>query len=157
MHKKILYLLLVLVILAGGYYGFKKFSSQNTKEPELGEPQHYESAHVEYFSNKIYDRVNNILGRPIEGYTPDMLEQVFPGFEPADFDGVAALGGTYRLNKDNTLRFEREDGAVQTSADGAIKPEGMETLLARSAARNMIVIVDNFTIDDLIELLAPKR
>ena len=53
MHKKILYLLLVLVILAGGYYGFKKFSSQNTKEPELGEPQHYESAHVEYFSNRI--------------------------------------------------------------------------------------------------------
>jgi len=157
MQKKVFLVVLVLVLLGGGYYATKKFISRDTETPELGEPVHYESTHVKYFSDKLQEHVRETLGRPIEGYTPDMFEQVFPGFEPVDFDGVVAIGGTYRLNRDGTLRFEQADSALQTSADGSLETAGMETLLARSASRNMLVIVDNSTIDELIELLSPRR
>jgi hypothetical protein len=79
--------------------------------------------------------IENNEGRiPIEGFYPELYKGVYPGLIDEDFDGAAAIGGTFRFSN-GQLIFDEEEPGLQTSADGTINDEGVITLTQNVAKR----------------------
>ena len=156
--KPILYLILLVVLVGGGYFLITYYRSNPEDTPSSGVSSsvsdRYDTQFVEYFSRKLQTEVVKKNGQPIEGFTPDMFLSVFPGLRASDFDGVEAFQGVYQLGDSGTLSFvRRSTGGPIHSAEAAISPNGMEMLLSNVASRNQIVVVNTGTIDTLIQTL----
>src|SRR3989344_6375510 len=93
--KPILYLILLVVLVGGGYFLITYYRSNPEDTPSSGVSSsvsdRYDTQFVEYFSRKLQTEVVKKNGQPIEGFTPDMFLSVFPGLRASDFDGVEAL------------------------------------------------------------------
>lgn len=86
------------------------------------------------FTNLIWGKIVELRGQPIEGFEPEMILSVWPEMKSDDFDGVEAVGGVYKTKGEKVIFMERA-GGVKTSADRAVTPEGMKTLLGNIAQR----------------------
>jgi hypothetical protein len=82
------------------------------------------------------------IGQPIEGFSPQMFMQVFPGLQESDFSNVEALIGHYEF-RENTLVHEIGDVDMIHSAAFAIAPEGYQTLFENLEGRIEILDSDN--------------
>lgn len=107
---------------------------------------------VEYFSDKMQEKFVSYVGQPIEGFSPDMFLDIFPGLTQKDFDGVEAIGGYYEIRNNAIILTENPD-SIKTSADHAITPEGMETLLGALSKRFAVPAETKSDIDRILELL----
>ena len=105
---------------------------------------------VEYFSDELQKKFVAHIGQPIEGFSPDMFLDIFPGLTPEDFDGVKAIGGYYEI-RNNTIVLTEDPDSIKTSADHAITPEGMETLLGALSKRLGIPAETKGDIDRILE------
>lgn len=112
---------------------------------------------VSYFAESLRSRgVENLGAMPIEGFDPDLYISAFPGLEKSDFQNVAAIGGVWIYNSTaDELEFVGEFPRYQvTSADGTINEEGMPTLLNNIASRLGVNVVDESSVDNIINILS---
>lgn len=107
---------------------------------------------LDVFIFTLQDEVNKKVGVPIEGYTPSMFLQVFPGLVETDFDGAQASIGHYAIAQ-GRLTHVLDDTQLIHSAAGALSRPGMETLLHNVSTRLGITLNDNGTITDVMRAL----
>lgn len=108
-----------------------------------------------YFADQLRSRgTEKIGGMPIEGFTPGLYMQAFPGMTKADFDGVLAIGGVWRHDAAaDELTFEPYEGGMATSADGTVSDDGMPILLRNLADRLGAAEAGGRMVDSLISSL----
>lgn len=107
---------------------------------------------VDVFQFTLQDEVDKKLGKPIEGYEPQMFLQLFPGLSETDFDGVEASIGTYVIQNGRLVHNLDNTKLVHSSA-GAVTRKGMKTLLDNIAKRANINLREQGTLTDIIEVL----
>lgn len=108
--------------------------AMNALRANDGSDEQVQSATATKFAEAARARVNEEVGRPIEGYEPFMFMEVYPDLTERDFDGVEALIGGY-VYADGALAYDAMGEKELHSAARAISDEGMQTLLANIAAR----------------------
>lgn len=92
-------------------------------------------------SSELTTRGVAYLGaHPIEGFDAGLLLAAFPGLTEADFDGAAAVGGSYGF-RGGKLAFDRDESRFATSADGTLVTDGYATLLSRLSERLDIAVM----------------
>lgn len=121
--------LVVLVAIAAFLYAIS-VEPWGDRETESG----ISSRTAEAFTERMQSRVIDSIGQPIEGFEPFMFLQAFPGLERADFNGVDALIGGYRI-EDGRIVYDLMGEEELHSAARAISGAGMETLLANISGR----------------------
>ena len=105
-----------------------------------------------YFNDQIISKGVEKIGQPIEGFDTYLLKQAFPGLIDEDFDNVEALLGIYKF-ANNELKFELiTDGLIHSAAQ-TVSEDGMEILMNNAATRLNVEIMDEESVDDLIDLL----
>jgi hypothetical protein len=106
-------------------FGFgEECHDSDCDESEKGEKRHL-AAH---FQAAIEQLSTDESIEPIEGYEPDLLMQLMPGLEEADFNGVEAIKGQYAFSE-GELTYVPGEEDIMTSADQSISHKGMRTLL----------------------------
>ncbi|MDP3880664.1 MAG: hypothetical protein Q8Q32_00575, partial [bacterium] len=106
----------------------------------------------DYFANQMNAKAVAQVGQPIEGFTPDMFMQAFPGLVASDFQGVEAALGVYQV-QNGQINFIYTANTPPHSAERAITEQGMQTLLANVSSRLGISTTSQAQIDKIIRAL----
>jgi hypothetical protein len=134
-----------LVLLIGAIYTLE---SHIAAAPEA-------SPQAAYFMQRL-DALAVEMGngqRPIEGWTPTLLMERFPGLLPQDFDGAETYDG-HLYYRDGALAFEDGSATVSTSAAESLTQSGFATLLANLSTRLDAPAETNAHIDSMLAALA---
>jgi len=117
------------------------------QEPPLG------TNTAEYFRTRLEAEVSGRFGQPIEGFEAIMFIQTYQGLVPADFEGVEAAGGEYRVDASGNFTF-----VTSTNADGfilsnymSISADGYDLLLTNLSKRLGVETNSIQAINDLLE------
>jgi hypothetical protein len=124
----IIVLLLMLLVLGLMLIG----QNDSNQSGENSEPAAVTDTQAEYRA-ELEEEMRMALGAPVEAFDPDMLMEIFPGLEPADFDGVEYVGGTLS-NENETLQYQHEENSTATPSP-FVTEAGFKTLVANVAAR----------------------
>jgi len=92
------------------------------------------------------------VGQPIEGFEPFMFMRAYPGLVAADFAGVDALIGLYRV-ENGWVVYDLNGEVELHSAARAISDEGMQQLLVNVAARLNYNLSGNDTVADIVRAI----
>lgn len=115
------------------------------------------AASAQYFTDEARAKVVAEIGQPIEGFTPQMFMQVYPGLVASDFEGVEAINGTYTVeNGQVVFKLQVNEGAPVTSADGAIEDEGMKTLILNIGARLGMDVSTRADVDAILSVISSE-
>lgn len=139
----------VVLVLAGfvaGVTGFLKGLDASREGSRFSDEM------VEAFQETLTDRALESGLFPIEGFDAYLLLDAYPGLQEADFDGVASLEGFYYY-KLGALRYERRVEQPITSAEQTIATEGYGILLEHITDRLAFGIVDQDSLDILVDQL----
>lgn len=155
--RKIIDIVLTLNLIAlVTYVGYLWWSGhvviEYVEDPNAAADQAYESPGV-VFGVVLKEAVVNEIGQPIEGFTPNMFLEVFPGLAITDFEGVEASIGQYEII-DGGLELVTPRGALLHSAAGAVSRRGFETLLRNVSARVQIDLAESGTITQIMEAIS---
>ena len=169
MVKKIIYMLIIILVLLNGAClpvisrteGSGDGPSVVLDEVPGESPQEDtgdlsgEDPHIDiykFFSEELQRAGVERVGQPIEGFSAFIYLEAFPGFEPADFDGVKSLEGVYQI-EGGKLSYARNASNQVTSAEETISEEGYQTLLENFSRRVGVEVVADVDIATLLEKL----
>lgn len=116
-------------------------------EPREEEPVVVLDTATQAFTEELRTKFVAEKGQPIEGFEPWMFMEVCPGLEAADFDGVDALIGLYRVES-GEVTYDLNGEPELHSAARAISDEGMAQLLHNIAARLEVDLAADLADDD---------
>lgn len=148
MKIKIIISIIAIAAIAYGIFAF--IPQKNAQNIEVSDEA------ASQFTNLIWGKVVESLGQPIEGFEPEMILSVWLGMKASDFEGVEAVGGVYKTEGEEVIFMERA-GGVKTSADRAVTPEGMKTLLGNIAQRLDLPAKTENDAKNIIQLLSKQE
>lgn len=119
-------------------------------------PERVSPTAAEVFTFTLEDEVRKKLGQPIEGYTPAMFLEVFPGLVATDFEGVDASIGYYTIEEGRLVHELGERTLVHTAA-GAVTKKGMGTLLENVATRTGIDLSGDGTLTEVMAAITSRN
>jgi len=105
-----------------------------------------------YFFDQIIEKGVKKIGQPIEGFDAYLLKQAFPGLNDEDFNDVEALLGTYKYVNNELIFEEKTTGPIHSAAQ-TVSKKGMETLMVNAAIRYNIEIINQNSVNDLLNSL----
>lgn len=108
-----------------------------------------------YFAERMFEEGTKNGFIPIEGFTAELLMDVFPGLTISDFEGVKTLEGEYSI-KNGGLLFTRTQRQPISTAERTISKEGYATLLEKLSARLSHPASVPSDVDALIERITFK-
>lgn len=105
-----------------------------------------------HFQERLIARGTADIGRPIEGFDPQLLMLAYPGMTPADFDGATAFEGRYVFASSTAeLTFVRTTSTPMSSAERTLDEEGYVTLFTNLEERLGMRATTEPTIEALID------
>lgn len=126
-----------------GVVPFETFEScQTACEPKLSS----------YFNDQIISKGVEKIGQPIEGFDAFLLKRAFPGLKDEDFDNAEALLGIYKIVDDELMFQQNPTGPIHSAAQ-MVSKKGMETLMDNAATRLNIEIINQLSVDKLLNSL----
>jgi hypothetical protein len=134
----------VLVLAAVSTYAYW---GSTIVEPREEEPVVVMDTATQAFTEELRTKFVAEKGQPIEGFEPWMFIEVYPGLKAADFDGVDALIGLYRVENGEVV-YDLNGELELHSAARAISDEGMAQLLQNVAARLEVDLAADLADDD---------
>ncbi len=141
--KKILYILLVVVILVGGFFLLNGYIY---KEKQSGGEV---SGLAKYFQEQMITLSIADIGQPIEGFDNNLLIMAFPGLTQSDFSGVESFEGYYEIQNGEAVFVRSQDQPI-SSAERTISEKGYATLLENISARLSFPVMNQSQVDELI-------
>lgn len=147
MNKILLIGLLVLIILAGGFFAFNQYI-YNEKQGDSVSTQELAS----YFADEVFERgvADGVI--PVEGFDAGLLLGEFPGLTPEDFDNVETFEGIYSIEEGDVI-YTRTVNQPVTSAERTVSKEGYATLLENLSRRLEFPVYNKENIDELLNML----
>ena len=145
MNKIILWVLLILIVVAGGYYLLNRDMGGN-----VGETNNQEI--VKYFQEQMIALGIADIGHPIEGFDDNMLMMAFPGLVPSDFAGVEAFEGHYEVVGGEST-FVRDATEPMSSAERTVSDAGYITLLNNVSTRLESPATTEVEVVEIIEII----
>lgn len=118
-----------------------------------GEADIASPAFAEYFQNALFKKGTEDGLIPIEGFDADLLLGKFPGLVAADFDGVLAFEGRYRVENGDVV-FVRTQAQPISSAERTVSREGYSVLLQNIITRLGLPLRKDSDIDALINVVS---
>jgi hypothetical protein len=169
MKKVFALLIILLVILVGVYYIYSdkntipnedsdivideinsdEADENNNETDEASTTVTTKRKVIEHFTGELRNGVIERIGQPIEGFTPQLFMQAYPGLVPEDFNDVDALLGKYEV-LNGSIEFIMDEEDLIHSAYDAISDEGMLTLLNNIEAREDLEISTLTEVDGLM-------
>lgn len=105
------------------------------------------------FTNTLRSTVDEQLGQPVEGYTPDMFIEVFPGLVATDFEDVEASIGKYVVVEGQLVHVMPPSVPLHSAA-AAVTSRGLRTLLDNVARRAQIDLSNSGTLTEVFDTLS---
>ena len=158
--KTLIYILIILVVLVGGFYAFNTyiFNKKQVSEKPVNEKPTTTTTTIDlasYFQERIVALGIKDIGIPIEGFDDQIFISVFPGLVPSDFEGVKTLEGHYEFFNNESV-FVRDVSQPISTAERTIANEGYVMLLENVSARLSYSIASKADVDNLIERINTK-
>ena len=148
--KFIIAFIIVIIVLAGGYYFLS--IAPNGDTPVVFNVLDAPDVVQKYFNEQLQKGVLERKGQPIEGFIPSMFMQAFSGIVPKDFDGADALLGKYEIEEKKLIFIMDEGGPIHTAAE-TLSEEGMKTVFTNIQRRANVLIITTDEIDGLLLFL----
>ena len=131
-----------------GLFDFQKLSPVDYGDQIVAIPLNVREAE---FKTALETVMRIEKGKGIGGYTPDLLLEVFPGFQTADFNNVSAVVGRFEF-KEGQLSYTNSE--VVDGVAGDISDDGYRTLYRNLSER--LAFDSNRDIQGVIDSLRTK-
>lgn len=144
MRKILLWIVIIIVLLVGGFYVLNSYIYNEKQTEEEQVPL------ASYFEERMNTLGVEDIGQPIEGFDANLLMMAFPGLIARDFSGVETFGGHYEVQGGEAI-FIQDGSQPRTSAERTVSREGYATLLENISARLSFPTENESDIDELIK------